>query len=150
VSGNKDKELEDPTGYGAIETAVEAIKLGAEDYLTKPFDYEAVRKKIGRLMEVFELRERVAQLEANLESYPSFESVVYVSAPMQRVVERARAAALADAPILLVGETGTGKEMLARAIHAHPTLTETIGEAAEDIEHLAVHILRQEAKAAAR
>lgn len=106
------------TGYGAIETAVEAIKGGAEDYLTKPFDYEAVRKKIGRLMEIFELRERVAQLEANLECWPSFESVVYVSSPMQRVVERARAAASTDAPILVVGETGTGKEMLARAIHA--------------------------------
>jgi two-component system NtrC family response regulator len=105
------------TGYGTIETAVEAIKRGAEDYLTKPFDYEAVRKKVGRLMEVFELRERVAQLEANLECCPSFESFVFVSGPMQRVVERARAAAGSEAPVLLLGETGTGKEMLARSIH---------------------------------
>ncbi|MBI3665307.1 MAG: sigma-54-dependent Fis family transcriptional regulator, partial [Acidobacteria bacterium] len=106
------------TGYGTIETAVEAMKRGAEDYLTKPFDYETVRKKIARLMEVFELRERVAQLEANLESYPSFESFVYVSQLMQRVVERARAAASTDTAVLVLGETGTGKEMLARAIHA--------------------------------
>ncbi len=106
------------TGYGAIETAVEAIKRGAEDYLTKPFDYETVRKKVARLIEVFELRERVAQLEANLASRPSLENIVYVSPSMQRVLERARTAAATDATVLLLGETGTGKEMLARAIHA--------------------------------
>ena len=106
------------TGYGTIETAVEAIKRGAEDYLTKPFDHCAVRKKVARLMEVFELRERVAQLESNLASCPSFESMVYVSGPMQRAVERAQTVAASDAPVLLLGETGTGKEMLARAIHA--------------------------------
>jgi DNA-binding NtrC family response regulator len=106
------------TGYGTIETAVAAIKSGAEDYLTKPFDHQAVRKKVARLMEVFELRERLAQLEANLEAYPSFESFLCVSPVAQRVIERARTAAATDASILLVGETGTGKEMLARAIHA--------------------------------
>lgn len=106
------------TGYGTIETAVEAIKRGAEDYLTKPFDQQAVRKKVMRLMEVHELRERVAQLEASLEHYPSFETFVSVSAAIQRVLERARLAAATDAPVLLLGETGTGKEMLARAIHA--------------------------------
>ena len=106
------------TGFGTIETAVEAMKRGAEDYITKPFDRDAVRKKIGRLMEVFELRDRVTQLESNLkECCRSFESLVYVSPVMQRVVEKARAAAESGAPVLLLGETGTGKEMLARAIH---------------------------------
>src|SRR2546425_1250961 len=106
------------TGYGAIETAVAAIKQGAEDYLTKPFEHQAVRKKVARLVEVFELRERLAQLEANLEAYPSFESFICVSTLMRRVVERVRTTAATDASILLLGETGTGKEMLARAIHA--------------------------------
>jgi DNA-binding NtrC family response regulator len=106
------------TGFGTIETAVEAMKRGAEDYLTKPFDQEAIRKKIGRLMEVFELRGRVAQLESNLNRYaPSFDSLVHISPMMQQNVEQARTAAETDASILLLGETGTGKEMLARAIH---------------------------------
>lgn len=106
------------TGYGTIETAVDAIKRGAEDYVTKPFDYEAVRKKVARLMEVNELRERVAQLEKNLERHASFENIVSLSPAMERVIDRARMAAGTDASLLVLGETGTGKEMLARAIHA--------------------------------
>ncbi|HLY96000.1 MAG TPA: sigma-54 dependent transcriptional regulator, partial [Sideroxyarcus sp.] len=107
------------TGYATIETAVEAMRRGAEDYITKPLDPDAVRKKVGRVAELYQLRHRVAQLEANLNGCcRPFESLVYVSPMMQRVVERARAAADSDASVLLLGETGTGKEMLARAIHA--------------------------------
>ena len=106
------------TGFGTIETAVDAIKRGAEDYLTKPFDREAVRKKIGRLMEVHRLRRRVAKLEADLqESGEPFQDLIFVSSSMQKVVERARTVAASNAAVLLVGETGTGKERLARAIH---------------------------------
>lgn len=106
------------TGYGTIESAVEAMKRGAEDFLTKPFDQESVLKKVNRLAELFGLRERVAQLEASLDGCLCFESIVFVSRMMQRVVERAHAAAASDATVLIVGETGTGKEMLARAMHA--------------------------------
>jgi DNA-binding NtrC family response regulator len=106
------------TGFGTIETAVDAIKRGAEDYLTKPFDREAVQKKIGRLMEVHRLRHRVAELEADLKQVSDpFQELLYVSRGMQQVVERARTAAESDATVLIVGETGTGKEKLARAIH---------------------------------
>ena len=106
------------TGYGTIETAVDAIKRGAEDYVTKPFDYEAVLKKVARLMEVVELREHVAQLEKNLERHPCFENIVSLSPCMERVLERARLAAATDASVLVLGEAGTGKEMLMRALHA--------------------------------
>ena len=106
------------TGYGTIETAVEAIKRGAEDYLTKPMDSHALRKKVARLMEVFELRERVRQLEVNLESAASFEGIISVSPSMRRVIDRAQTVAATESSILLLGETGTGKEMMARAIHA--------------------------------
>jgi DNA-binding NtrC family response regulator len=106
------------TGYGTIETAVDAIKRGAEDYITKPFDFETIRKKVGRLMEVIELRERVRQLESNLERHPCFENIVGLSPAMERIMEKARLAAGTDAPVLILGETGTGKEMLARSIHA--------------------------------
>ena len=114
---NRDLAIIIMTGYGAIETAVDAIKRGAEDYITKPFDYEAVRKKVARIMELIELRERVAQLESKLERQPCFENIVSVAPGMQRVLERARLAANSDASVLILGETGTGKEMLARAIH---------------------------------
>ncbi|MGA2989887.1 MAG: sigma 54-interacting transcriptional regulator [Candidatus Korobacteraceae bacterium] len=106
------------TGFGTIETAVDAIKGGAEDYMTKPFDREAVRKKVGRLMELHRLRDRVAQLEAGLRTDDPFQGLIYVSQAMQKVVERARAAAATDASVLLLGETGTGKERIARATHA--------------------------------
>jgi len=104
------------TGFATIETAVEAMRRGAEDYVTKPLDPDAVEKKVRRVVEMWRLRTRVAELQAS--AGKSFESLVYVSPGMQKVVERARAAAVTDVPVLLLGETGTGKEMLARAIHA--------------------------------
>ena len=105
------------TGFGTIETAVEAMKRGAEDYITKPFDSETVLKKVSRLMELYELKERVAHLESQRECESPFSQIVGGSSVMRTVLDRARAAAQSSAPVLLVGETRTGKEMLARAIH---------------------------------
>jgi DNA-binding NtrC family response regulator len=105
------------TGFGTIETAVAAIKQGAEDYITKPFDTDTVLKKVSRLMEVFELKQRVALLEQKLDESAPFSHIVGGAKLMRSVIERAHAAAQSSAPVLLVGETGVGKEMFARAIH---------------------------------
>ena len=105
------------TGFGTIETAVEAIKRGAEDYITKPFDGETVLKKVSRLMELYELKERVRRLENQQETESPFAAIVAGCSSMRAVFDRAGAAAQTAAPVLIVGETGTGKEMLARAIH---------------------------------
>jgi DNA-binding NtrC family response regulator len=105
------------TGFATIETAVAAIKQGAEDYITKPFDTDTVLKKVSRLMEVYELKQRVALLEQKLDESAPFSQIVGGAKLMKSVIERARTAAQSSAPVLLVGETGVGKEMFARAIH---------------------------------
>ena len=105
------------TGFGTIEAAVEAIKRGAEDYITKPFDTETILKRVSRLMELYELKERVAQLEGQYGSGSPFAEIIASSSVMRGVLGRAQVAAQSAAPVLIVGETGTGKELLARAIH---------------------------------
>lgn len=107
------------TGFATIESAVEAIKHGAEDYLTKPFDQKIVQQKVGRILELQELRYRVAELEKNLRQVRDpFRDLVFVSVAMQKIVEKAKSAAQTDTAVFIVGETGTGKGMLARAIHS--------------------------------
>lgn len=105
------------TGYGTIETAVEAIKRGADDYILKPFDKNMILKKVGRVVEVYELKEKVAKLQDLVNSKSGFEDIVAISKKMRGVIDKAHAASASDIPVLIVGETGTGKEVLARAIH---------------------------------
>lgn len=104
------------SGFGTIAAAVEAMKRGAEDFITKPFAQATICKKINGILELQNLRERVAKLESSLRS-PSFQGVVTQSPKMLRALQLAQGAARADVPVLLVGETGTGKELLAGMIH---------------------------------
>jgi two-component system, NtrC family, response regulator AlgB len=106
------------TAYASIETAVEAIKRGAADYLPKPFTPAQVRLVIDRVAKVRGLEQRVAGLQGVLGERESFIDLDTQSALMRRAVELARQVAATDATLLIRGESGTGKGVLARAIHA--------------------------------
>jgi two-component system response regulator HydG len=107
------------TAYASAETAVEAMRLGAVDYLIKPFSIDELRIKIARLIGRRALQEQNGNLQAQLEKVQSIESLVGTSARMREVIEQIHQVAATDATVLLLGESGTGKTVLARAIHHH-------------------------------
>ncbi|MDH3255284.1 MAG: sigma-54 dependent transcriptional regulator [Acidobacteriota bacterium] len=105
------------TGYGSIESAVEAMRVGADDYLTKPVDLYELRQRVTNLLETRELREEVSTLRQRLDKRYGFESIIGKSEPMERLFERMRQVAPTRSSVLIVGESGTGKELVANALH---------------------------------
>jgi len=105
------------TAYGSIETAVEAIKAGAYDYITKPFDLEAVKLVLARALQNQSLTKEVAYLRRELETRYSFQNIVGKSAKMRQVFDLIERVADSQATVLIQGESGTGKELVARALH---------------------------------
>lgn len=108
------------TAYGDIETAVSAIKLGAYDFVEKPFDLNRISILIKKALETINLKREVTYLrEEQYEKY-SFNNIIAVSKPMREVIALAKKVAESDANIILIqGESGTGKNLIARAIHYH-------------------------------
>jgi two-component system NtrC family response regulator len=105
------------TAYGSVEKAVEAMKLGAYDYLTKPFGREELRLTVDKALSYRGLQEENARLRAELSDQVDFTSIVGISEAMQQVFEVVRRVAATEASVLILGESGTGKELVARAIH---------------------------------
>jgi two-component system, NtrC family, response regulator AlgB len=107
------------TAYASIETAVEAMRRGAVDYIPKPFTPEQIRRVLDRITQARKLRERVAELESRLSADAPAVEMTSAEPAMQQVLELALKAGATPATILLLGESGTGKTVLARAIHAN-------------------------------
>ncbi len=105
------------TGHATVEDAVRAMKLGAYDYLVKPFDPDAAALTVARAVERRRLRDEAASLRRELEGVYSFHALVGKSPGMREVYRQLEQAAALDITVLLGGETGTGKELAARAIH---------------------------------
>ena len=105
------------TQYGTIATAIEATRLGATDYVTKPFHVEELRTKLERLVHTIETDQENRLLREELRTRPGFGGIVGMSPRMQRVYKLIQKVAQHSYPVLILGESGTGKEMVARSIH---------------------------------
>jgi two-component system, NtrC family, response regulator AlgB len=105
------------TAFASVETAVEAIQLGAVDYVPKPFKPEQIRQTLGKILKARKLEGRVAELESRLTSDSPGVDLSSREPAMQKLLETAFKAAVTPATILLLGESGTGKTVLARFIH---------------------------------
>ncbi|MFL5380472.1 MAG: sigma-54-dependent transcriptional regulator [Myxococcales bacterium] len=118
----RDKGIDTPvivvTAYASVETAVEAMKAGAFEYLKKPVDPEALELLVTRAAEHSGLRRENAQLRRELHQSRGIQSLVGRSPPMRELCAVLERVAPSDVPVLIEGESGTGKDVVARAIHA--------------------------------
>jgi two-component system response regulator HydG len=112
------------TAYGTIETAVDAIKKGAFDFITKPFSQDVLRLKVNQALEVSQLKNDKARLEGETEYLRNiekesfgFDEMIGASDAMGQIIETIRKVSLSDSSVYIQGESGTGKELIARAIH---------------------------------
>ncbi|HEY2293367.1 MAG TPA: sigma-54 dependent transcriptional regulator [Thermoanaerobaculia bacterium] len=105
------------TAHGTISSAVEAMRLGAFDYVTKPFDNDELLMIVDRALEVWRLNNEVAALREELEVRYGFNEIVGISREIQAVFAMMAKLVRVDVTVLVTGESGTGKELVARAIH---------------------------------
>ncbi len=105
------------TAYGSVENALEACRLGADDYITKPFGQEQLFFVIEKALQFRRLQQENTQLRQELVGKYRFENMVARSAKMEDVLRMVGQVAQSDATVLILGESGTGKELIARALH---------------------------------
>jgi two-component system response regulator HydG len=105
------------TAYGTIDSAVEAIRNGAFDYITKPFKTEEIMIVLEKALEDRDLRNRIEILTKRVERKHQFEKIIGKSKAMQAIFDLIKRVAKTDATVLITGKTGTGKELVAKAIH---------------------------------
>ncbi|MFZ0611381.1 MAG: sigma-54 dependent transcriptional regulator [Desulfobacterales bacterium] len=105
------------TAYGTVDTAVEAMRNGAYDFVTKPFDHEALTVRLEKALERSRLLRENLRLQMECRGDAAFQNIVGKSAGMNRVYETIRMVAKTDLTVLITGESGTGKELVARAVH---------------------------------
>ena len=105
------------TAFGAVETAVEAMKLGAYDYITKPFNRDELKMVVRKALQVTSLSRENRQLREELTEKIDFRNIVGISREMEKVFQVVRKIANTDATVLITGESGTGKELVAKALH---------------------------------
>jgi two-component system, NtrC family, response regulator HydG len=105
------------TAFGSIQTAVESMKLGAFDYITKPFSNDELLLVVSRALEAFRLRQEVRRLRGELARSYGLPNIIATSPRMVAMLEMLKQVADSPASVLLTGESGTGKDLLARALH---------------------------------
>lgn len=105
------------TAFGSMENAIDAIRVGAWDFVTKPVEMELLSVVLGRAIQHHKLQEEVRRLSNPPESDDRFEDLIGASPAMQKIFEQIRKVAVTNANILITGESGTGKELVAQAIH---------------------------------
>ncbi|MCP3142831.1 sigma-54-dependent transcriptional regulator [Pyxidicoccus xibeiensis] len=112
------------TSYATVKSAVDAMKLGAVDYIAKPFDHDELLMQVERVLREGKLTRQNAALKREVEQAYSVGGMVGTCAAMREVFERIRKVAPSPATVLVLGESGTGKELVARAIHAQSPRTD--------------------------
>ena len=105
------------TAYGSVESAVEAMRQGAYDYVTKPLDLEHAQLLLQRAVRTVQVEQENVHLKAQLNRSFGLDRILGKSAPIEKVLDRVRQVADSKASVLLEGESGTGKELVARALH---------------------------------